>query len=242
MSIRRGIKHLKDLTDAEYQALCTETINVTEKPDGQTFLIGYDTDGFYTQNSASSIYKMRTGQDYIIRAKHRNTKLHVAEAFSNFHSALERNKTFIEYLDYLTSDFGSIQLRCELFNKQLSKETEHPDYIKYCHIPYHRNIGGSIGAVIIYSQNTDNAVFNHSFLGSISNDELHFITDDLPQPTIATQYMTKSAFVDYIETSVIPHLPKKWGDFTEGYIFHTNVGPAFKVIDPAYKAFRSDGW
>lgn len=262
MSIRRGIPHLlppkatsPSITDGQVRALLEpgyiSLINVTEKTDGQTFIIGFDADGFYTQSSGSGKEKMREGVDYVKRAEERNNNLKVANAFKIFHDHLGDNYKLLDWLQItqrLTNK--DVILRGEVFNNLLAK-TE-GNLIKYIHTPYDPKFFGNTGAFILHTKMNEICPYP---LETCSNYEIVFDTDGcshffnvdvstLRDSRMDTTTIRNDLFL--ILSEMLSRLIKpKWGPFTEGYIFHStspNI-PTFKVISDYFtKARETTSW
>ena len=176
-SVRVGLPHLystKTAAGNDTPSLSTEQFhnltkggkvhinNVTEKTDGQTFKMGHDEHGFYTQHSGSGDEKIRTGQGHIDRAKRRAQETgkeyhpEAPEAFAKFHNALHNNKKLQQHLaDTYKKTGKEVVVKGEAFNNALARPSDtHPDEVKFVHTSYRKPSG--LGSFVIHSKLPEN--------------------------------------------------------------------------------------
>lgn len=159
--------------------------SVTEKTDGQTFKIGHDEHGFYTQHSGSGSDRIRTGQGHIDRAKRRaeetgkpySPTAHVA--FAKFHDALHQNEKLQAHLKSEHAKRGHIELRGEAFNRHIATPGDHPNEVKFVHTSYHTKHLGKTGAFVIHSKLPENQHHNLEAIKAASDDHIKFHDDQV---------------------------------------------------------------
>lgn len=175
-SIRQGLPHLystKTAAGNDTPSLSTDQFHhltkggkvhihdVTEKTDGQTFKMGHDEHGFYTQHSGSGDEKIRTAQGHIDRAKRRAKETGkeydptAPTAFAKFHQALHNNKALQQHLASEHKKTGKeVVVKGEAFNNALARPSEHKGEVKFVHTSYKKPSG--LGKFIIHSKLPEN--------------------------------------------------------------------------------------
>lgn len=157
--------------------------DVTEKTDGQTFRIGHDDEGFYTQHSGSGDERIRTGQGHIDRAKRRAKETGkeydptAPEAFAKFHDALHRNEKLQDHLKQQYKKNGHITIKGEAFNNALATPSDVADEVKFVHTSYAKP-KTSHGTFVIHSKlpGNEHVDLDH-FKNNLSNNEISFDDD-----------------------------------------------------------------
>ena len=161
---------------------------VTEKTDGQTFKMGHDEHGFYTQHSGSGDEKIRTAQGHIDRAKRRAQETGkpyeptAPEAFAKFHAALHANKPLQQHLASEHKRTGNdIVVRGEAFNKSLSRPSDtKKNEVKFVHTSYNPKHMGSQGTFVIHSKLPENQGHDtEHFKKHLSDSHIKFDDDKI---------------------------------------------------------------
>lgn len=284
MTVRQGIPHLYQSVTAKGNktpALTREQVdkliaegriyidNMTEKTDGQLFIVGWDKEGFFTQHSGSGDERARTGEDHIKRAERRGNSLTAAKAFAEFHGRLSCNTHFILKLreEYMYSSVaaltGKVLLRGEMFNKQFSRPSDTIEgHIKFIHTSYDPSLLGPLGSFIIHSQMSDLNYFR--FLDSSSEVEIDTdivknpnsfvdVSDLLDDFEDAKRFwgdeMALNGMMFRIHQRILKYIDVEplWGQETEGWIIHPSdknpEAPRFKVITDRFKKAKAEnGW
>lgn len=177
-SVRVGLPHIHSTTTAagnQTPSLSTDQFekstkggklhikDVTEKTDGQTFVMGHDQHGFFTQHSGSGSERIRTGQGHIDRAKARAKETGkeyspaAPEAFAKFHNALQKNKALQAHLAAMHKKTGKdVIVRGEAFNRSLAKPGDKPGESKFVHTSYSTKGMGRQGSFVIHSKLPEN--------------------------------------------------------------------------------------
>lgn len=177
-SVRVGLPHIHSTptaSGAQTPSLSTDQFekstkggklhinDVTEKTDGQTFVMGHDEHGFFTQHSGSGNERIRTGQGHIDRAKARakvTGKEYNAtgpEAFAKFHDALHKNKALQSHLAAVHKKTGKdVIVRGEAFNRSLATPGNKPGEVKFVHTSYSTHGMGRQGSFVIHSKLPEN--------------------------------------------------------------------------------------
>lgn len=160
---------------------------ITEKTDGQTFRIGYDHDGFYTQHSGSGSEKIRQPEGHLERAIRQNPKgltpeqIKVQEAFGKFHKSLQSNKELIAHLKATHEARGGsdVSIQGEAFNRHLSSPSDtHPGHVKFVHTSYDPKHMGTSGSFIVHTGLPHNKGLDLKALKGTSNSTIR-IDDDV---------------------------------------------------------------
>lgn len=202
-SIRQGLPHLystKTAAGNDTPSLNTDQFHhltkggkvhihgVTEKTDGQTFKMGHDEHGFYTQHSGSGDEKIRTAQGHIDRAKRRAQETGkpyeptAPEAFAKFHAALHANKPLQQHLASEHKRTGNdIVVRGEAFNKSLSRPSDtKKNEVKFVHTSYNPKHMGSQGTFVIHSKLPENQGHDtEHFKKHLSDSHIKFDDDKI---------------------------------------------------------------
>lgn len=265
-NIRQGIPHLfstkttkgnltPSISDYDFQKIIengkVSLRNVTEKTDGQTMIIGYDHDGFYTRSSGTSDIRVRDGAQYITRARQRGNSIEAACAFGEFHHALRRNKDLQERMAEWRdrSIDKQIAIRGEVFNRQLVREVD-GYFIKFVHTFYDSRAFGEYGAFIVHHALPDNAGtdFLNGVLKEISNSDVVFDHDriDINEDLHVSWDYSREDLHRLIHNR-LDKIKPKWGYETEGWVVHSKdlrVQPVFKVVSDKFKKAKeqSNGW
>lgn len=199
-SVRVGLPHLystKTAAGNDTPSLSTDQFHhltkggkvhikhVTEKTDAQTFKMGHDEHGFYTQHSGSGDEKIRTGQGHIDRAKRRaeetGKEYHAAapEAFAKFHNALHQNKALQKHLADVHKKTGKeVVVKGEAFNNALSTPSEHEGEVKFVHTSYKKPKG--LGTFVIHSKLPENQGHDtEHFKKHLSDSKINFDDDKI---------------------------------------------------------------
>lgn len=199
-SIRQGLPHLYSTTTAAGNptpSLSTDQFekttkggkvhihDVTEKTDGQTFKMGYDKDGFYTQHSGSGDERIRSGMGHIERAKRRSRETGRPyegtgpEAMASFHNALHKNKALQAHLKDLHKKTGKdVEVRGEAFNKHLAQKGDNEDEVKFVHTSYSTKGMGKHGKFVIHSKLPENqGLDTNHFKKHLSDHNITFDDD-----------------------------------------------------------------
>ena len=159
---------------------------ITEKTDGQTFKIGHDEHGFYTQHSGSGQEKARTGKDHIDRAKRRSKETgrefnpKPYEAMAKFHDALHKNKKLQDHLRNTYNKHGKeVVVRGEAFNKHMATPGDKKGEVKYVHTSY-KAPDTHHGAFVIHSQLPENEHHDtEHFKKNLSDNHIKFDDDKI---------------------------------------------------------------
>lgn len=277
-SIRQGISHFisEPAKDGKRYDLTIDQVislididgllhlsEITEKTDGQTFMMGFDDDGFWTQNSGSGDNRMRRGHDYVARAVQRGNSIKAASAFSSFHDALNMNDDLLAFLEKHPSP-----IRGELFNNIMARECEkHPGFVKFVHTSYDPQKIGALGSFIIHSKLPENQNINLIKFKELSNEVIKFdddfvdvesrcidFWDELKLIIAARQdgnmyefeRIKRNMYEDIIVCIADMKISPKWGYDTEGWIIHPPShlpdGTRFKIISKEFKEAKSNGW
>lgn len=264
-NIRQGIPHLfstltekgnltPSISDYEFQRIIengkVSLRNVTEKTDGQTMIIGYDWEGFYTRSSGTSDIRVRDGAQYVRRAKERGNSIEVAYAFAEFHHVLRRNDNLQKLLEYCMHDLDEeVVVRGEVFNRLLIRETN-GHYIKFVHTYYDSRTFGDFGSFIIHSaleENTDPSLFVNN-IKALSNKDIVFDHDKIDiDEDIGVNWDYSREDIHKLIHNRLDKVKPKWGNETEGWVIHGNsdIGqPTFKVISDSFKKTKeqANGW
>jgi len=199
-SIRQGLPHLystKTAAGNDTPSLSTEQFHhltkggkvhindVTEKTDGQTFKMGHDEHGFYTQHSGSGDEKIRTAQGHIERAKRRAQETGkpyeptAPEAFAKFHAALHANKPLQAHLASEHKKTGKeVVVKGEAFNNALARPSEHKGEVKFVHTSYKKPSG--LGKFVIHSKLPENQGHDtEHFKKHLSDSKITFDDDKI---------------------------------------------------------------
>lgn len=271
-SIRRGIPHLYreagrdgkryDLTDEQVRTLLGDDWvvhidRVTEKTDGQTMMIGWDHDGFWSKNSGSGDDKMRLGVHYVDRAKARGNDVSAAMAFGSFHNAMKKNDRLRSFMCRRYEYVGPFHVRGEAYNRHLSKR-DGPT-IRFCTVRYDPAKVGPIGTFVIHSSLGDNQGLDVETLKALSRDRDVWIDDDVPSVSYPTVLSLDASHLmdldpnrlkvelDYmVRTALVSSYPPKWGIWLEGWVVHPSHSrpgaPTFKIVSREFTEERSNGW
>lgn len=199
-SVRQGLPHLYSTptpAGGQTPSLSTDDFekttkggkihinHVTEKTDGQTFKMGYDEHGFYTQHSGSGSEKIRTGEGHIERSKRRAKETGKEydptgpNAMSAFHNALHKNEALQKHLrERYHRSPGDIVVRGEAFNRSLARPGDKEDEVKFVHTSYSTKNLGKQGSFIIHSKLPENAHHNlEHFKKHLSDSNITFDDD-----------------------------------------------------------------
>lgn len=272
-SIRKGIPHIYStltpkgnptpaLSDAEFYSLIKsgtlDIKTITEKTDGQNLHVGWDSYGFYTRHTGSGDMRARCGNDHIERARLRDNAFRPAMAFSNFHDDLRENDALQMFLETTFKLTGQdVVLQGEMFSYDLCSQDENG--IKFANIHYDPNIIDR-NTFIIHSQlfhiagrnpsveldlllrnmSTEYIKIDHDLI-TIHN--LQVDTQDL-FPLIEN-HITEARYILHDNlVEVLENIKPKWGDKTEGYVFHTgnSEAPRFKLVSETFKKAKENGW
>jgi len=197
-AVRQGLPHIHSTVTAKGNhtpSLSTDQFHkttqggkvhihhVTEKTDGQTFKIGHDEHGFYSQHSGSGDEKARTGQDHIDRAKRRAKETgkeynHTGPAaMAKFHDALHSNKELVKHLADTHKKTGKeVVVRGEAFNTHLAQPSHKEGEVKFVHTSY-KAPKAKHGTFVIHSKLPENQHHDTEHLKGFSNHDIH-IDDD----------------------------------------------------------------
>ena len=198
-SVRQGLPHLHSTETSKGNQTPSLSIDqfaktthggkihihgVTEKTDGQTFRMGHDHHGFYTQHSGSADEKARTGQDHIDRSKRRAKERGIEydhnapSAMAKFHDALHSNKALTDHLAHHFKKTGQeVIVKGEAFNKHMAKPSEHKGEVKFVHTSYHEP-KAKHGTFVIHSKLPGNEHHDtEHFKKHLSNHDIHFDDD-----------------------------------------------------------------
>lgn len=190
-SIRQGLPHITTMDHSQFSALTKDgkvkISSATEKTDGSTFLIGHDSEGFYTQSSGSGKDRMRKPEDYVARSTRRAQEtgkpleLGGANAFAAAHTALQKNKPLLQHLQAAAErSGGETQLRGELFSRALARPSEVPGEIKFVGTSYHPEHMGSVGKFVIHTRLPENQHHEiEKFKKELSTSEMNFDDDNI---------------------------------------------------------------
>lgn len=260
---RQGIPHLMSVvtpkgnkaptvSEEEFNALFTDgkmlIDRITEKTDGQAWIIGYDELGFFTKHSGSGDEKARQGTDHIRRAVNRAEKTGkpynhmVHEAFSAFHNELHNNRELIRLLDDMY-DGVDVNIKGEAFIRQLA--TANKDTITFNKIPYLSIAIGAVGTFVVHSQLSENKRLDFVKLVYCSDVNIRFNTDCLSiKPFYVHLDPTLSSYEEQkvmVASQILKHLweGSMWGDHREGIVVHTNT-IKFKIIDPDFNQYKGN--
>ena len=204
-SVRVGLPHIHSTptpSGAQTPSLSTDQFaattkggkihigEVTEKTDGQTFVMGHDEHGFYTQHSGSGSERIRTGQGHIDRAKARAKETGKdyestgPEAFSKFHNALHNNKALQAHLASEYKRTGKpVVVRGEAFNRSLARPSDKPGEVKFVHTSYSTKGLGRQGSFIIHSKLPENTGHDvEHFKKALSDSNITFDHDKVDHP------------------------------------------------------------
>ena len=162
--------------------------DVTEKTDGQTFKMGHDEHGFYTQHSGSGDERIRTAQGHVERAKRRAKETGkpyeptAPEAFAKFHEALHQNKPLQQHLANEYKKTGKdVAVKGEAFNKALSRPSDtKKGEIKFVNTSYDPKPMGSLGSFVVHSKLPENEGHNlEHFKKHLSSPKVNFQDDQI---------------------------------------------------------------
>lgn len=204
-SVRQGLPHIHSTLTAAGNptpSLSTDQFSkstkggklhindVTEKTDGQTFVMGHDEHGFFTQHSGSGNERIRTGQGHIDRAKTRAKETgkeyspEAPEAFAKFHDALHNNKKLQAHLkDQFKKTGKDVIVRGEAFNRSLAKPGDKPGEVKFVHTSYSTKGMGKQGSFVIHSKLPENAGHDtEHFKKHLSDSHITFDDDKIEHP------------------------------------------------------------
>jgi hypothetical protein len=197
-SIRQGLPHLystKTAAGNDTPSLSTDQFHhltkggkvhihgVTEKTDGQTFKMGHDEHGFYTQHSGSGDEKIRTAQGHIDRAKRRAQETGkeydptAPEAFAKFHAALHANKALQTHLAAEHKRTGKeVVVKGEAFNNALARPSDtNKGEVKFVHTSYKKPSG--LGTFVIHSRLPENQGHDTEHFKNLSDSNVAFDDD-----------------------------------------------------------------
>lgn len=193
MSIRKGIPHVystktvKDnwtpsLSLCEFESTIKDgfvyTDNITEKTDGQFFLVGMDHAGFYSQHTGSGINRARSNCDHykLAMQKHLkrggNFKADIYRSFDAFHELLHDKMD-----DYLRSVYQlgyEPVIRGEVFMNSIATIHNQVE-VSYNYIKYDSRYFGEYGAFVIHSAMNHGGYKDHIWRWC---DDTLTITDD----------------------------------------------------------------
>lgn len=159
--------------------------SVTEKTDGQTFKMGHDEHGFYTQHSGSGDEKIRTGQGHIERALRRSKETGKPyektgpEAMAKFHDALHKNEGLQKHLATEYKRTGKeVVVRGEAFNNSLARPGDKKGEVKYVHTSYKKPPARQ-GMFVIHSKLPENQGHNTEHFKKLSDKNIIFHDDKI---------------------------------------------------------------
>lgn len=172
---RQSLPHIHSMTFDQFDRLIKHgkiyIDEVTEKTDGQAFVIGCDQFGFYSMSSGSSDQKMRNPEDYEKRARAqwwlgRNYNGKAVAAFGHIHQTISSNSPFI---NHLTEEFcrreQDVVIRGEVFYLPWATiEPSRTNQAKFVGTWYNTNHIGEVGKFIIHSKLPENANHNIDFI------------------------------------------------------------------------------
>ena len=203
-SVRQGLPHMYSTKTAKGNAtpslstsqFATTTkggklhINdVTEKTDGQTFKIGHDEHGFYTQHSGSGDEKIRTAQGHIERAKRRAKETGKPyestgpEAMAKFHKALQNNEGLQKHLAAEHKRTGKeVVVRGEAFNNSLAQPGDKKGEVKFVHTSYKKPTARQ-GSFVIHSKLPENQGHDTEHFKKLSDSNVSFDDDKIKHKT-----------------------------------------------------------
>ena len=159
--------------------------DVTEKTDGQTFKMGHDEHGFYTQHSGSGDEKIRSPEGHIERAKRRAKETGkeydetAPKAFANFHRALQNNEGLQKHLKSEHERTGKeVVVKGEAFNNDLARPSDtHKGEVKFVHTSYKKPKGQ--GTFVIHSKLPENRGHDTEHFKKFSNSHISFDDDKI---------------------------------------------------------------
>lgn len=193
-SIRQGLPHITTMTRDQVDNLTKDgkvhINNVTEKTDGQTMVIGHDENGFYTQSSGSGNEKMRSPEDYAVRAKRRAEETGkpfdptASTAFGNIHKNLQANSALTKHLkDTYEKNGQEVKVRGESFYKPWGRPSETPGEIKFVGTSYDPSHMAKLGKFVIHSQLPENKEHDlEHFKNNLSDENINFDDDKIEHP------------------------------------------------------------
>jgi len=188
-SIRQGLPHITTMDHEQFQNLTHDNKvhihTTTEKTDGQSMMIGYDGQGFYTQSTGSGNDKMRHPEDYSNRVKKRaevtgkEPDYTAAKAFAHIHRTLQSNHKLVKYLNDLHKKTGEeVKVRGESFYKPWGKPSEHEGEIKFVGTSYATHHMGKVGKFVIHSKLPENKNLDiEHFKKNLSDANINFDDD-----------------------------------------------------------------
>jgi hypothetical protein len=155
---------------------------MTEKTDGQTFKMGHDQHGFYTQHSGSGDEKIRSPEGHIERSKRRAAETgkpydpKAPTAFANFHGALQRNQQLQAHLKSVHQRTGKdVVVKGEAFNNELAVPSDTEGEVKFVHTPYKKPKG--LGTFVIHSRLPENEGHDTEHFKKLSGNGINFDDD-----------------------------------------------------------------
>lgn len=159
--------------------------DITEKTDGQTFKMGYDENGFYTQHSGSGDEKIRLPEGHIERAKRRAEETGkeydetAPKAFANFHRALQNNDNLQKHLKSEYKRTGKeVVVKGEAFNNDLARPSDtHEGEVKFVHTSYRKPQGQ--GTFVIHSKLPENQGHDTDTFKKMSTSKISFDDDKI---------------------------------------------------------------
>lgn len=265
---RKGIPHLVSsltkkgnprpaLTDHQVEQLFVDGVfsnfKITEKTDGVAWVIGWDENGFFTMHSGSGDQPAREGADHLLRAlvKYKKNKkkfnLTAIMGFVDFHNALHDNLMLQQYLNnmFIVHEYQEVILKGEAFINRLSS-TE-GSKITFNVIPYEaKHFQATVGAFVAHTQLSDNK--NHCFdrLEEISSSSVKIMSDRVEFEPFGIYPCSREQLEESLTGLHGKVYDSKWGEFTEGFVFHPkDESLRFKIVSDKFlqdKDLVNYGW
>lgn len=234
---------------------------ITEKTDGQTFVMGFDSEGFYTRSSGTSDLRIRDAMEYVNRANERGNSISVANGFAAVHdSLLENNKLQFGLEQFYDFTQDEVLLSGEIFNNFLARPSETVDgHVKFIHTSYDPSKLGTLGMFVLHSHLEQNQWMSFQGVHTLGNEEIKFdhdVIEPLEPINIKTAlhaYYSMAFDLDYVREHLQNEitwrtkvLQPKWGLETEGHVIHPSdrnpKAPRFKIVTERFKTEKANGW
>ena len=198
-SVRQGLPHISTMDHKQFGSLIknkkVHLSNMTEKTDGNSFVMGHDENGFYTQSTASGKEKMRSPEDYLERATRRTQEaiaagrnppsMDAARAFAHVHHILSNNQRLTQHLaeKHAAGSGEDVKVRGELLYRPGSKPGDRPGERKFVATSYSTNHMGKTGKIILHSRLPENQGHDlEHFKNHLSDEHINFDDDKIDHP------------------------------------------------------------
>lgn len=195
-SVRQGLPHISTMDHKQFGSLIKDKkvhlADMTEKTDGNSFVMGHDENGFYTQSTASGKEKMRTPEDYLDRATRRTKEaleagktppsMDAARAFAHVHHILMNNPRLTQHLAerHAAGSGEEVKVRGELLYRPGSKPGDKPGERKFVATSYSTDHMGKTGKIIIHSRLPENQGLDlDHFKNNLGDDHINFDDDKI---------------------------------------------------------------